>query len=96
MSDYGVGGMITNMNNNRNTDRIIQAIGNVNEWKAYAQQLEEKIAKLEVQLKESKDDGWELLIASLYRKSLFQATQLWLQQFNEVPVHPDLIAVGKN
>jgi hypothetical protein len=79
-----------------NTQAIINTIKNVNDWQRYARELEERISKLEVKLKETGDSAIKNWFMSLSRKAIIVAGDLWLQKYGEVPVHPDVLAAGKN
>jgi hypothetical protein len=90
---YGIGSAIASA---ANAQAIIDTIGNMNEWQAYARKLEARISELELELKENQDYGVDMWFSTMTRKALLTASQLWIQKFGEVPVSPDLNAVGKN
>lgn len=90
---YGIGSAIASA---ANAQAIIDTIGNMNEWQAYARKLEGRISELELQLKENQEYGRDMWFSTMTRKAILVASQLWIQKFGEVPVSPDLNAVGKN
>lgn len=90
---YGIGSAFAAA---ANAQAIIDTIGNMNDWQAYARKLEERISTLELQLKENQEYGQDMWFSTMTRKALLVASQLWIQKFGEVPVSPDLNKVGKN
>lgn len=80
----------------RNHQELIATLENMNDWQRYARQLEERISKLELNLKESNENATSWLFASMTRKALLVAAQLWIQKYDEAPVAADLNRVGKN
>lgn len=90
---YGIGSAIASA---ANAQAIINTIENMGDWQKYARKLEGRISELELQLKENFEYGVDMWFSTMTRKALLVASQLWIQKFGEVPVSPDLNAVGKN
>lgn len=89
-------GIADRMIDQRNHQELIATLQNMNDWQRYARQLEERIAKLELQLKETDEHGMSHWFSSMTRKALLAASQLWIQKYDEAPVAADLNRVGKN
>lgn len=89
-------GIADRMIDQRNHQELISTLQNMNDWQRYARQLEERISKLELDLKESYENAHSWWFASMTRKALLVASQLWIQKYDEAPVAADLNRVGKN
>lgn len=89
-------GIADRMIDQRNHQELIATLENMNDWQRYARQLEERISKLELNLKESNEMSFNHWFASMTRRALLVASQLWIQKYDEAPVSADLNRVGKN
>lgn len=89
-------GIADRMIDQRNHQELIATLQNMNDWQRYARQLEERIAKLELDLKETSESAFKHWFSSITRKAILVASQLWIQKYDEAPVSADLNRVGKN
>jgi hypothetical protein len=83
-------------NHNQLISELRDMNNNMTDYQRYARELEGKVSKLELKLKETREASMSNWFASMTRKALFTAAQLWIQKFDEAPVSKDLNDVKKN
>lgn len=90
---YGIGSAIASA---ANAQAIIDTIGNMNEWQAYARKLEDRIAKQTELQKETNKLQWESLMCSMMRKAINSSYILWSEKYGKLPTHPHLKSIAND
>jgi hypothetical protein len=79
-----------------NVDGVREEVKKLTATQEYMRNLEAKVSKLELSLKENQEAHSKSWFASVTRRAYIIAKDLWVQKFNEVTVPKDLTDFSKN